>query len=266
MNDSSITPEYSDTQHIRDQQYRADYEEWFSKLPEKQQEEMRKLGLDKPQIDPQGVGAPELDESRLADQIDESQSIEDKIDAEHHVTQEGAAEFPPEREALQDSLRVMIAELFESSRPQLTLGLVGMAVKVYSCKDVRSMARKHRKTQKFMVEESLKMKFRLQIVSREDAKALRRVVGDLMVHKNARLSLEVLALVSGVCYEGMSQTAISERHNVTRAAVSKRCVELTQKLQLPPSRAMKSEGSRGVYSEAQKTAWKARAKKTSSCR
>ena len=35
-------------------------------------------------------------------------------------------------------------------------------------------------------------------------------------------------------------TEIAKRHDVTRAAVSKRCVELTQALNLKPSRAMRS--------------------------
>ena len=38
-------------------------------------------------------------------------------------------------------------------------------------------------------------------------------------------------------------TDIAKRHGVTRAAVSKRCVELTRALNLKPSRAMRSESS-----------------------
>ena len=45
-------------------------------------------------------------------------------------------------------------------------------------------------------------------------------------------------------------TAIAEQHGVTRAAVSKRCVELTQALNLKPSRAMRSLKARTSYRTA----------------
>ena len=46
-------------------------------------------------------------------------------------------------------------------------------------------------------------------------------------------------------------SAIAERHKVTRAAVSKRCVELTERLDLLPSRAMRSLTARKAYRDAQ---------------
>lgn len=45
-------------------------------------------------------------------------------------------------------------------------------------------------------------------------------------------------------------TAIAQRHGVTRAAVSKRCVELTEKLGVMPSRAMRSLTARAAYAHA----------------
>ncbi len=79
---------------------------------------------------------------------------------------------------------------------------------------------------------------------------LRRLVGELISQNNARLSLECLALVTGLSYEGDSMTEIARRHHVTRAAVSKRCVELTQALNLKPSRAMRSLKARQSYRSA----------------
>jgi hypothetical protein len=69
---------------------------------------------------------------------------------------------------------------------------------------------------------------------------LRRLVGEMTMQSNARLSLDCLALVTGLAYDGDSMTEIARRHEVTRAAVSKRCVELTIALNLKPSRAMRS--------------------------
>lgn len=80
--------------------------------------------------------------------------------------------------------------------------------------------------------------------------ALRRVLGEVLSHDNARLTAECIALVSGLSYTGSSMTEIAERHGITRAAVSKRCVELTELLDLRPSRAMRSLTARKSYRSA----------------
>lgn len=76
---------------------------------------------------------------------------------------------------------------------------------------------------------------------------LRVFVGELMSRDNMRLSVECLALVTGLCYTGESMTTIARRHSVTRAAVSKRCVEFTQALRLAPCRAMRTLKARQSY-------------------
>ena len=73
---------------------------------------------------------------------------------------------------------------------------------------------------------------------------LRRLIGEMLMQSNASLSLECLALVTGLAYRGDSMTEIAERHGVTRAAVSKRCVELTIALNVKPSRAMRPLSAR----------------------
>ena len=45
-------------------------------------------------------------------------------------------------------------------------------------------------------------------------------------------------------------SAIARRHGVTRAAVSKRCVEMTEKLGVLPSRAMRTLTARDAYARA----------------
>lgn len=81
--------------------------------------------------------------------------------------------------------------------------------------------------------------------------ALRRLLGEILVMPNRSLTVECLAVVSGLSYVGDSLTEIARRHRVTRAAVSKRCVDLTERLSLPPSRAMRSLTARKSYREAQ---------------
>ena len=80
--------------------------------------------------------------------------------------------------------------------------------------------------------------------------AIRRVVAEILCHANARLTTECIALVSGLAYTGSSMTEIAKRHGISRAAVSKRCVELTELLDLPPSRAMRSLTARKRYRDA----------------
>jgi hypothetical protein len=80
---------------------------------------------------------------------------------------------------------------------------------------------------------------------------LRRVMGELLSAPNRSLTLECMAAVSGLSYTGDSFTDIAKRHRVSRAAVSKRCIELTERLGLPPSRAMRSLTARKAYRHAQ---------------
>lgn len=76
---------------------------------------------------------------------------------------------------------------------------------------------------------------------------IRRLVGELMGQDNVRLSVECLALATGISYRGDSMTDIARRYGVTRAAVSKRCVEFIDALGLAPSRAMRSPQARQSY-------------------
>jgi hypothetical protein len=88
----------------------------------------------------------------------------------------------------------------------------------------------------------------MPVVSDEDTlHLLRRLIGELLSQDRPGLSIECLALVTGLCYTGDSMTTIAHRHSVTRAAVSKRCVSLSTALNLPPSRAMRSLPARDSY-------------------
>ena len=78
----------------------------------------------------------------------------------------------------------------------------------------------------------------------------RHVLGEVLNHANSRLTAECIALVSGLIYSGDSMTDIAKRHGISRAAVSKRCVELTELLNLRPSRAMRSLTARKSYRSA----------------
>lgn len=81
--------------------------------------------------------------------------------------------------------------------------------------------------------------------------ALRRMLGEIICRDNARLTAECFAIAAGLTFSGGdSMMEIARRHGVTRAAVSKRCVELTELLGLRPSRAMRSLTARQAYRAA----------------
>ncbi len=87
---------------------------------------------------------------------------------------------------------------------------------------------------------------------REATEVLRHLVADLVSEGNMRLTMECLALALGLsAYNGESMTEIAKRHGISRAAVSKRCVDITERLNLPPSRAMRSEMARKIYRRSQ---------------
>jgi predicted transcriptional regulator len=71
--------------------------------------------------------------------------------------------------------------------------------------------------------------------------AMRRVIGEILAQRNRSLAAEVLSLVTGVAYLGASEAKIAKRFGITRAAVSKRAVELCERLGVQPSRAMKQK-------------------------
>ena len=87
---------------------------------------------------------------------------------------------------------------------------------------------------------------------RDATEALRHLVADLISEGNTRLTVECLAVALGLsAYDGESMTEIARRHSITRAAVSKRCVDITERLNLQPSRAMRSKEARKTYRKSQ---------------
>jgi hypothetical protein len=80
--------------------------------------------------------------------------------------------------------------------------------------------------------------------------ALQRLIGELVTDKKPRLAIECLALVSSIAYQGNSLTEIAARHGLTRAAVSKRCLELSERLGVKNRRALRSDHAREAYAEA----------------
>jgi hypothetical protein len=90
--------------------------------------------------------------------------------------------------------------------------------------------------------------------------ALQRLIGELVTDQKPRLAIECLALVSSIAYQGNSLTEIAARHGLTRAAVSKRCLELSERLGVKNRRALRSDHAREAYAEARIESLKKRGK------
>jgi hypothetical protein len=80
---------------------------------------------------------------------------------------------------------------------------------------------------------------------------VRQVVGIIVGQSKPRLTIDCLALLTGISYDGETETAIAKRHKLSRAAVSKRCIQMTKHLNLQPSRVMRSLTARESYARAQ---------------
>lgn len=72
---------------------------------------------------------------------------------------------------------------------------------------------------------------------------IRRIIGELLCQSNPALALECFSVVTGIGYLGDSMTEIGKRHGVTRAAVSKRCIQYADAFDLDSSRAMRKRRS-----------------------
>lgn len=70
---------------------------------------------------------------------------------------------------------------------------------------------------------------------------MRNLIGVLLKSPHPALSIECLSLISGIGYNGKSMAQIARENMVTRAAVSRRCVDLCKQLGIPPTRAMRNE-------------------------
>lgn len=79
--------------------------------------------------------------------------------------------------------------------------------------------------------------------SREVA-ILRKIMGFLISDPHPELSISCLCLISSVCYNGRSMSDIAKKHKVTRAAVSKRCVDLCNDFGIDPVMALRSKKGR----------------------
>jgi hypothetical protein len=80
------------------------------------------------------------------------------------------------------------------------------------------------------------------------AEAIAKLVCELLAN-DPTLGIECLALSTGIAYEGASEISIAKKYGVSRAAVSKRCIELAERLGVKNVRAMKSETAREIYRE-----------------
>jgi hypothetical protein len=87
---------------------------------------------------------------------------------------------------------------------------------------------------------------------------IRLIMSQLIESKNTRLEVEILALVSGVCWVGGEPIKLAKRFGLHRAAISARAVRICEIFGLPPSRVMRTMKARQAAKSARKRSLKTR--------
>lgn len=82
------------------------------------------------------------------------------------------------------------------------------------------------------------------IMESEALRMMRTLIGLLKTSPHPDLTIECLCVISGVCYVGKSMAEIARENRVSRATVSRRCVDLCNAFGIEPTRAMRSRKGR----------------------
>jgi hypothetical protein len=80
--------------------------------------------------------------------------------------------------------------------------------------------------------------------------AIIRIISEILGGGNTTLTAECLALATGVAYQGASESAIAKKFGITRAAVSKRCIEICERVGVKNHRAMRTDRACRAYATA----------------
>lgn len=72
----------------------------------------------------------------------------------------------------------------------------------------------------------------------------RQLVGAFLAEDNRQIFAECMAIVTSLGVQDNTMEAVAKRHNVTRASISKRCIELCRQFNIPPTHLMRPELSR----------------------
>lgn len=73
---------------------------------------------------------------------------------------------------------------------------------------------------------------------------MRSLIACLKNSPHPELTIECLCIISGICYDGQSMAKIARDNFVSRATVSRRCVDLCEAFGIEPTRAMRSRKGR----------------------
>jgi hypothetical protein len=81
----------------------------------------------------------------------------------------------------------------------------------------------------------------------------RNLVGAFLGEENRALFADCMGIVTGIGIVDQSLEAVAKRHNVTRAAISKRCIDLCRRFGIPPNHLMRPEQAREHCRDARKS-------------
>jgi hypothetical protein len=265
---TAIDLPYKDRQQSHDKKYLQAFPAWIESMSPEELQLAKELGLDCPYIPGAGSGNPGRDpaDSPLAtcsaprpDEPDESDEPDE-----------------PDIEWEQDLIRLVVGVLIGHDNPRLAIECLALIIGLaYPDNSISDIALRHEVTEAAILEKcgelmraldldpspAMRSLTPLQRSTPVDPDApdeheteadrthrlLRRLIGELIAHNNTQLTLDCFALATGIAYQGESMIKIAQRHGVTRAAISKRCVALTRTFNLQPSGAMRSLKARLKY-------------------
>jgi|TARA_R110000803_G_scaffold41295_2_gene88882 hypothetical protein len=73
---------------------------------------------------------------------------------------------------------------------------------------------------------------------------MRQLISFLKNSPHPDLSIECICMISSICYDGRSMAEMGREHKVSRATISRRCVDLCEAFGIEPIRAMRSRQGR----------------------
>jgi len=258
---------------VRQRDKDAEYVQAFEKLSPKERQSLEPHGLDRPWVSYtcNGYRGKDLAESSFASQDPDIAALVDREAREPEASEESSI------------LRDLIDYLLLQPNMRLMVECLAFVLNPEGCdhKTKRSIAKRHHVSEETVSRYCKKARQEFNLPppqsthgkkfhncrspikiqpggettdppTRGAVEVLSKMVAYLLSHRNVGLTLDCLALVFNLgVYNGESMTAIGNRHNITRQAVSTRCVDIAKDLDIPPSRAMRSEGTRESCRRAQ---------------
>lgn len=249
---SALTSPAAGEYAARRETYERAYREWLAGMTPAERASLARMGL----------GAPEQDGPILGQALDHDVGP-DAVAAEARDPEQ-EPEVPAGLDA-RDLVARAVGMLLGRANVRLTIDALGALLRTDSGPaSAEALAARHgigleaARAEMLDVGQHLGLALLMLDGARLDAQttralgSLRAVVAMVRQHSNAPLTIDCLALATGIASTDSAEIDIAQRHGLERAAISKRCAEIGRRLNLPPSACMRPVSTRLSYSSARR--------------